>query len=368
MSKKTLMVLVVLLAVLAGGRWMHGGRSPSSDGEMASAGSALLASVDLSTVHAIAIDDGSSTTHLERVEGIWCVAEQDNYPADFDRLRAMMLTIDGLETGPVVDEGADHLAEYGLAAGEEPAPLRITLVHEKGTTVLSLGKLWTPQGGEQPWGSAPGRYVRVDEGPVLLLKEDVRIVQADAGKWWDRSLVEVAPESIRRVEVGSVDDTFSVEHGTNGTFTLVGAPGGEEVDVAAANRLFGALKSLRAEKILPHAEESEAAFTNAITYKAEAEGATYWIHLGEARAELGDGKPVKVEVTAATAATPEQLAAATLANRQLNGRTFLIATYLAEPLGMKKDALMHKPEPAPATVSEPSPVPENPPAAESAAP
>jgi hypothetical protein len=219
-----------------------------------------------------------------------------------------------------------------------------------------------PQEGGQPWGPPPGRYARVDEGPVLLIKEDIAGVSADPVQWWDHVLLQVAPESIRKVEASSGEGSFAIERGTNGMFMLAGAEG-KEVDAAAANRLFGALGNLRAEKILPNAED--AALANAIEFKAVTEAATYFVHVGEARSDQAGGKPVEIEVAAAAAATPEQQSAAALVNKKLNNRTFLIPAYLADSLCVKKADVMGKPaEPAP----EPPPVPAEASAAEPAAP
>lgn len=348
MSKKALMVLVVILAALAcamgEAKWKWRAATPSR--KSGAAGEMLLSSVELNTVRSITIEDGTSTTHLAQVDGVWCVAEQDNYPVDLNRLREMMRSIDEMGGGQIVAQGSTFLAEYGLAADGESAPLRITLGHEKGTTVLSLGKMREQRNGERSWGPSPGRYARVDEGPVRLLKEDVRMAQAVPDQWWDRSLLEVSPETIQQVVVGDPDGSYAVERGTNGTFTLVNAADGEVVDVAAADRLFGALRSLRAEKILPSdVGGSDTVFTNAISYKAEVEGMTYRIQIGAAQSDAKDGgRSVKIEVSATSSATPEQQEAATLAGKKLNNRTFLIPAYLADSLSLKKEALIPKQE------------------------
>jgi hypothetical protein len=353
MSKKTLWILVLVLAALSVATWKNGSR-PSLPAGRSGGGGPLLPNMDMGTVHAIAIEDGASTTHLARVDGIWCVSEPETYPADFMRLRTLMQSIDGMKAGQIADEGADRLAEYGLAAGESPAPLRITLEHDQGTTVLSLGKMREPRGGEQPWGPTPGRYVRVDEGPVQLLKDDIPLAQADPDQWWDRLLLEVAPESIRQVEMSSADGAYVLQRGSNELFSLVGAAAGEEVDVAAAQRLFGALRSLRAERrLLSDAPATVAAFTNANQYQAEADGITYRVSIGEAPSDGGGARPLKIEATAAADAAPERQSAATSAGKKLNNRTFLVPAYLADPMRLKKEELVRSPAPIP----EPAPSP-----------
>ena len=353
MSKKTLMALVVVLAVLVAAMWMRS--RPAAAPENTPAAPGTLMPVDMSTVTAITIDDSMSTTHLAQVEGVWSVAEQNNYPADLDRLRQMMRSLDGMEAGQIADANADHLAEFGLVSGGESAPLRIRLEHGQGTTVLTLGKTRMPQSGEMGWGPSPGRYVRVDEGPVQLIKEDIRMVQADSGQWWDRKLLEVAADAIRQVTVGSGDAAYVMNRDTNGMYTLVGAAEGETVDAGAANRLFNALRSLRAEKMLSEAEGGGAKFRGIAQYKAVTEGVSYLVKLGEARPDEGGTRPVQIEVTATAEATPDQQAVAAAANKKLEGWTFLIPPYVAEPFDIKKEALVKKAPPVPVAPAETQP-------------
>ena len=347
MSKKTLWVLVIVLAGLSAAVWWSGRRAAPA---ASAAGGRLLPGVDLATVRAVALETSAATTRLAQVDGVWCVAEKDGVPADVRRLRELIRALDGTDDAQVADESADRLAEYGLAADGEEAPLRIALEHAAGTTAVCLGKTRAPRRGEEYWGPPAGRYARVDDGPVLLLKDDVPGADADPAQWWDRALLEIEPAAVRKVEVAGEGETFALERGTNGTFALVGATAGAEVDAAAAERLFGALRNLRADEILS-AEETAEAFKEAATYAAETEGATYRIEIGAAQADRGNGRPVRIEATGVVpAATAKKLA----------GRAFLVPSYLGEGLVAKRDALVRKTEPLPA-IEEDVPVPAPPP-------
>ena len=359
MSRKTLIALIVLLAVLAGAVWLNNRRTTVTESAMTGSGGALLAAVDLSTVRAIGLEDEASSTHLAQVAGTWCVTEMENFPADLDRLRELIRSLDSAQAGQIADAGTEHLAEFGLAADGEIKPVRIRLEHAQGTTVLSLGRMREPQAGADYWGPAPGRYARVDEGPVRLIKEDIRMAPADPDQWWNRTLLEVPPEALRQVEAGRGDEAFTVVRETNGTYTLSGAAEGGSVDIGAASRLFGALRSLRAQKILTEAEGGGTNFAAVGQFRALAEGATYDIQVGDARPDEGGGRAVKIAMAAAENATPEQQAAVAVAANKLANRVFLLPAYLAEPLVLQKDALRPK-APEPAAESKPEPAPEIP--------
>ena len=251
-----------------------------------------------------------------------------------------------------------------MAPEGDSAPVRIALEHAGGTTVLSLGKRREPRRSEDVWGPPAGRYVRVNEGPVLLIKDDIAAVDANPGQWWERNLLEVAPEAVRKMQITSAEGAFAVERGTNDTFVLAGAAADETVDDAAARRLFGALRNLRAESRWP-ADEA-AAFSNDVRCVAEAEGIVYSVRIGDPQSDRNGGRPVKVEATVAEGATSEQQAAAAAANK-LAGRIYLVPAYQADPLAMKREALVRKappePESEPEVVPEPAPVPAEEPAA-----
>ena len=213
------------------------------------------------------------------------------------------------------------------------------------------------------WGPPPGRFVRVDEGPVRLLKDGPG-VPADSAQWWDRQLLAVSPAEVRKVEVTAGESAYALEKDTNGVIQLAGIAADEQLESAAAERLFAALRALTADGLLPAAEAAnkESDFANATRFQATANGLTYVLQVSEPPAEP-DGRLVKIEAAADTAATPEQQAAAAALTKKFAGRMFRVPSYLAEALIMKRDAVVKKSEPPPPPPEAPAeavppPVPE----------
>ena len=167
MSKKTMWILVIVLAALSAAVWWNGRRAAPA--AASAAGGRLLPGVDLATVRAVALEPAAATTRLEQVDGVWCVAEKENVPADVRRLRGLIQALDETDDAQVADESADRLAEYGLAAEGAEEPLRIALEHAAGTTTVSLGKTRAPRRDEEYWGPPAGRYVRprIADAPLL---------------------------------------------------------------------------------------------------------------------------------------------------------------------------------------------------------
>ena len=69
MSKKTLWVLAIVLAVLAAAVWWNGQRAAAPAASAASG--RLLPGVDAATVRAVALESAAATTHLAQVDGVW---------------------------------------------------------------------------------------------------------------------------------------------------------------------------------------------------------------------------------------------------------------------------------------------------------
>ncbi len=357
MSRKTLLMLAVVLAALLGALWLSKREAPAAGEEAAAKPGKLLAAVDLASVVRMTISDHAATTHLAQAEGVWRVQEQGDYPADLERLRNLMRMLDEAEEGQVADAGADRLAEYGLMADETNAPVQIALETGQGTTVLALGKTREPQRNEQQfWGPPAGRYVRVDEGPVRLLKDDVSLAQADSALWWERKLLEVPADAIQQVAVTLPQESYSVQRDTNGLFRL--AETGEETDLAAASRLFGALRNLRADRFLTN-EVAASWFTNASGYKATTtNGASLEIRIGESQADMEGGRPVQIQIAAAggeASALPPEFAAL---EKKLNGRTYLVPSYMTESLALAKETVVKKPAPPAESPAAPPAEPE----------
>lgn len=346
MSRKTLFILVILLVVLAGLWKFYSRQTTAPNAAAADAAGTLLGPVDMSTVSAITLEGSAATTHLAQAEGEWRVAEKEDYPANFDHLRELIRSIDAMEAGQSVPAGTDHLAEFGLIADETSTPTRVTLQHAAGQTVLAIGHLRAPNPDEPYWGRVPGRYVRVDEGPVRLLKDDIRMAEADPDAWWDRNLLKLAAEDVQRLEVTSETETYALERGEDQVLKIVDAAEEEETEANAVNRLLGALRNLRADEMLPKDTE----ITGASRLEVLAAGVTYSLRIGEPRSDKNNARPIQIVITPTDDIVPEAAAGVARQAKRLVGNTYLIPSYQADQLLPAKTTLISTPPPAPPPV------------------
>ena len=348
MSKKSLGVLVLALVTLGLGLWWpNRQQTRQAAASVQAAAAPLLAGVDLNRLTTLVLADGSATTHLAKVAGNWTVVEQADYPADMNRLRQMLRSLDDLAAGEIVASGADDLAEFGLALTAGASPMRIQLEQGGRSSTLWLGNQRAPHNDWQMWLRESGRYVRVDDGPVRLIKGNIARIGTSPDEWWDRQIVAVASADTRVVSVTTGDEHYTIERDDTGAYTVRDGAEGETVDEAAAERLFGLLQDLRADQLMRAEQVAELEWAPVATYRAETAAAIYTIEINEALADENNGWPLRLTVTDADGAPT--------APQKSAGRTYLVAPYPADLFRTPRATVVPAaPEPdAPPPITEP---------------
>lgn len=312
MKKSTWILLGVVLVALLGAVWMRGKLGAVSE-ELTRR---LLGDVDLATLEAVEIVSGDQTVRVELLYGSWGVSQMDGYRADMSRLRRLVQHLDEAEPGQVMEEAAGDLAEYGLAADGDEAPMLIRLTHAGGVTTVALGKSRTPGGASRGWGMWPGRFARVDEGAVVLLKDDVPHVEADPDLWWEQNLFELEPRDIREIRLTRADSDFMLRQDEEGEFELADAAEGESVVRGRARRLFDTLRSWRADKLLA-GEDWDAEAEGVFRVEVRMDDDTLIFEVGPTPEDEPGGRPVRFVAATET---------------DLEGRVFRVPAYRVDPL------------------------------------
>jgi hypothetical protein len=338
MSRKTLFILVVILLILGGGALLIN-RTPTAPKAGIRAGQRLLPDTALTTIEQIVIAQRGTTTLLARVEGTWRVTNRDHFPADIDRLRNLMRAMDTAEIGQVMTDGTNYLDEFGLAAVQDDPPLHLTLHGADHTIALDLGKPRTGGPQAETWRPPQGRYARMDNGPVLLLSDNLHAAQASPEVWMDRMLLEVPVQDIRKVEVASPDGTYAIEQGTNNTFHWIEPDKMAGIEKVQARRLFSALQHLRFDRILTGEGQNSDPFTHAVKYTAFTADATYTVTVGTSTPEQ-PGRPVRISVTTDKDAPQDLQAKAAFTSMKVSNRVFTISAHLAGSLTMPLNELV----------------------------
>lgn len=249
MNGRQVLALLVVVAVVAGvGLAVHLRRERVWRMSAQEAGARLLPKLDVNAVEAIRITDGSGTVELHRQDGVWSVAQREDYAADFAAIQRLLVDVSELKVVREVVVGEAQYARLGLL----PPGTK-----DKGGTLLSLwgangleagrllvGKEYTPAGADaEPWGRgfAAGRYVLVpSRGEVALVSNAFASLVSSPATWLDKEFIRITElKTARLVENGNTVWELKREKATD-DLTLVGLGPDEELDAAKTGAVASA--------------------------------------------------------------------------------------------------------------------------------
>jgi len=264
-SRRSLVLTAVLLAVLSAILvWQK--RQTRSTAPQASVRQVkpLPEEFDINAVTGIVLESSSATTHLYRTDSRWSVAEMYGFDADFDRLSQFLRTLAFVESAQVVHGGDEHPEDFGLIAVSNKPWSRVTL---RGTNQMPLsvmiGDPWFPSRTETSFMSpGGGRYLRVNDGPVLLVTANIYPLPADPKTWIRKRLLNVDPQAVQSVQVINTNAGYTLIIRGADEYELDGLKEDEELDRGAVNRLRRSMQFLRCIAVAdPATPDKELGFT-----------------------------------------------------------------------------------------------------------
>jgi Domain of unknown function (DUF4340) len=217
MNRKQL-ILIFLALVLLGGASLfllkHNEQSWSvSEGKM---GQKLFPTFPVNDIAAVSIQ-GRGTVHLERKGGTWQVQERNGYPADFNKIKDLLIAISGLkvtQSEPIGPSQLTHMELQPPGKGEGSGIL-VTFADDKGKTLQSVlvgkkhlqhaGGASAFDGGDYP----NGRYVMLadNQKELLTISDPLSNIETNAGVWLKQDFFKV--EKPASITVISTDETNS---------------------------------------------------------------------------------------------------------------------------------------------------------------
>jgi hypothetical protein len=263
----------------------RGGPAPRQGAEP-DAGQHLL-SFDINDVARFEFVSPSSTSTLMRLNGQWTAADLWNYPADFAKVSEPLRALATLKAGPIVRGGTELLDELGMAddpakSGEQrPGFLRLFDDSGKLLALVTIGQRRMADDMESARQSG-GRYVRIDDGPVMLVNEEFYGLASTPTEWIDTILLNVPASDIQSITVTATASTYTIRSPADGQYELDGLQPDQEVAKETAGRMFQALVALPLALIVdPAKPEAELGLEKPEEFQAVTrDGVTWVIHVG----------------------------------------------------------------------------------------
>ena len=202
--KKNNLLLLLAVAVVAGLAGIYFQVAQSSKWSDSKTDRTIFQSLPVNDISQIQIRSGTVSVTLERKEDVWGVAERDNYPADFDKIRDLIKMLWELKAGQEMQVGPSQLGRLKVTApGQGPeSGIEIDLKGQKDSQIASLiiGKS-ADQSNAAAASATTGRFVynpAVKDRVYLVSESFFSVDPVSVGSWLDKTFI--APEELKEVD------------------------------------------------------------------------------------------------------------------------------------------------------------------------
>lgn len=386
MKGKQLAFVLVLLVVLGGVALFLNQRNSASWSDRATTSSGKILDFPLNDVSQVAIKEGGAEVNLAKKDDVWTVKERADYPADFDKVSALIRKLWELKPVQDVKIGPSQLARLQLT---EPAPganssalLDLKGAGDKRIAALLLGKKSlsnSDQPASEGGGIAAGRYVMAQDGSnrVFLVSDAFEEIQMKPEQWLSHDFIKIEnPRSIAVTGTAPAMNWKLEREAAASPWKLADAKAGEELDNAKASGVasiftYGSF----ADVLAPDAPVAESGLDKPSTVRIETfDNFVYELRIGKltgenypvlvsAKGELpkertpaADEKPEdKARLDQEFQAKQKQLTDKLATEQKLPARPYLIAKSTIDQILKDRASLMAEKKPSPSPTAAPSP-------------
>lgn len=303
MSKRSLGILLVIFLILCALTFWVQWRAKPIQPEGPFPGDPVL-TADINNTVAFTVSSSAATTRVVRKEGRWVVETRHGYPADFKRIVEQLRALADLKVGQVIRAEDADMAEFGL--GPEQATL-IRLEDASGQALAEL-KIGNPRQARREGGMIgvpEGVYMRVGNGPVLVVDAPMSMTFGWTDTWLEREIVNIPADSVASVTVESKDESYTLRMPRSGEYEMEGLAENEKVESFAASRLTRALSPLTLLDVADPQAGEDMGFDEATRVAvATRDGERYTIEVGRPRS-TGGGRYVRLKAAYEKPAAPE---------------------------------------------------------------
>jgi len=253
MKGKTFVLLLVAAGLLAAISFLpFGGDGQKSENLM---GKKLLADLPVNDVTQITIIDSDSQVTMVKGETLWSVQERNNYPADFNELRNLVVKLSKLKIGRTFTGSKESIVRLSLssphATDAEGKGRQITLSDTSGKVIADviIGETRKTESGAEG-----GQYVKMgDREEVFLVDAGFPFLKTSPSQWLKKEVLNVKADEIYSVTcyAGNIDTpVFSLSRPEKGeTAQLTPVPEGRTVNTSKIDQLFDALAPLTLDDV-----------------------------------------------------------------------------------------------------------------------
>ena len=270
MNNKNLASLALILAVLVGLFYLSNNISEQKNSNPDK--KLLFSELPINSIRGLELKRKDKVVGLELKDSVWTVKAKDNYPADFGKVKSLLLKILELSVSQEITRNDEKHVDLGVnSSSNEFSHGEISFKGVSGENLggLILGKFRAPKTLSNP-ALGTGQFVRKSESSeVYLISEPVSITMGDTN-WLDKDLANINPLRVDSVSQTVADKSVFELKGNGTSFDLTPKPlAGHEVNDANVKLLTSALENFKLDDA--QLEKSEASssleFNTSTIYK-----------------------------------------------------------------------------------------------------
>ena len=309
--KKNLLLIVILAALVAAAVVLLRKQGGVTTGDGVQEGDKVLPEFDLTKIARIEVQSGDETNIVENADGDWVLRNLHGFPVKADRLRDEVVKLAELEVGQTVRGGTEMLDDFELDAGKGRI---VRLLDAAGGELASvhLGKERTSGEGGQFGPRADGQYLRVGDGPVMLVQDAVTGFDNVDSAWVEKEIVNVSKAKVKEVTVTLTNATYLLSPAGDNDYYLDVLKQGQAIDNSKAYSVLNALSYLSFNEVVPaDTPAADTGLDQPQTYVARTEdNLVYTVKVGR-RSDDGD-YAIQISAAADGIEPPERASAEAL--------------------------------------------------------
>jgi hypothetical protein len=209
---------------------------------------------DVAHIH-IASNAGTVDVQFKPEKG-WVVANHDDYPASFDRVRETLVGLAALQSIEPKTARGDWLHYLGLDPPPKGNGVSITLQNGQGRTLAGVITGKTVDIGDSS--GAVGLFVRRTDSDQSWLARSVFQPKTDVGQWLDKQVMDVDLAQIQEVDVNPASGpSFEIRRDKPNVadLAIVDLPKGRELSyTGSADAIAGAVSGFTFDDVRPARE------------------------------------------------------------------------------------------------------------------
>jgi hypothetical protein len=254
--KKFLLFAVITLATVGLAFWIAGLRAPERSVEKTPAFPGLIDHIN--DVVRVELRGGGKETVIAQKDGRWAVANRGHYPAQFEKVKPLVVGIAQLEVLEQKTSNPELYPKLGVEdiTAKDAASRQVSLLDAGGKTLAALlvGKQPANLGVQAP----DALYIRRAGEPQALLVQGRVKAEADPSAWVDTKLADIASTRIKEAVVKpAAGETISIgkAKAEDKAFALANVPKGKKVkSQGVVESLATALQDLNFEDVVAEAD------------------------------------------------------------------------------------------------------------------